>query len=835
MHGLSDDKPITKAAYRLDITGLGGVIFDLLAQAVDVDHDGIFIDDGLAPDQIIKHILGKDTVDIVEKQFHHGVFSRRQRDLAVIFIKVQRAGIVGKGAGSDQLAGSGQIVAAAADQRLDFSTECNGIEWLGDIVIGTDVETVEGIDILFAAADDHNRRLNSLFADDLDSLKAIDARHVDIHQDQIIALDIQQGKGILAAVGHLGMQAAAFQCLVQHSRYGLVVIDNQNDIFHKKRLRFSIRAFIGFKYTHSGREMQGAMQMKKKNQKKYNTIIIVILLLTLLGIGLILQTYQNYRAAFIEIQDAKQLQLAKAIDRNIGALLEQCDDGLTYVLYQEGFADAEQQWIESGDSSRLRALFDKSYLVRSGTAADILVIEGDRILWSLQGKNDYHFLGDWDEHHRQRICEEDEEGTYLALTASDAQGTGYAALVDIEKFYRLAGSEELAEADQLLLLDRTHSVMLHYCTHEETVKTTLLEDCPKREDFRLLLEADEQNEQGCYAFIYQTQRMDDGYNAHIVTLPSGENSNRSFAVGLIGNIDQALAPLREASVRWVLGGMVVLLGISLMLSLMLHYRRRDARIARELELLRQKNLSMEELNRKTREMAHHQRLEMIGTLASGIAHEFNNLLTPIMGYSMLTLEQLPPEREDLYDNILEIYNTSRKAREITSQLSQYVRKAGNEKKELLQPDRLIEKVMHVAMPACPEGVSVEKSFDCEPYRIYGNETQLLQLLLNLMINGFHAMGEAGGTLTLSAEARQGKVVIAVADTGSGIPESVLPHVFEPFFTTKEGGQGTGLGLAIAQQIAHEHQGYIEVRSQVGEGSRFYVSLPAYREGVGGKA
>ncbi|MBQ3091280.1 MAG: HAMP domain-containing histidine kinase, partial [Clostridia bacterium] len=68
-----------------------------------------------------------------------------------------------------------------------------------------------------------------------------------------------------------------------------------------------------------------------------------------------------------------------------------------------------------------------------------------------------------------------------------------------------------------------------------------------------------------------------------------------------------------------------------------------------------------------------------------------------------------------------------------------------------------------------------------------------------------------------------------------IPESVLPHVFEPFFTTKEGGQGTGLGLAIAQQIAHEHQGYIEVRSQVDEGSRFYVSLPAYREGVGGKA
>lgn len=574
--------------------------------------------------------------------------------------------------------------------------------------------------------------------------------------------------------------------------------------------------------------------MKKKNQKKYNIIIIVILLLTLLGIGLILQTYQNYRAAFIEIQDAKQLQLAKAIDRNIGALLEQCDDGLTYVLHHEDFAPAEQQWIESGDSSGLKALFDESYLVRSGTASDILAIEDDRILWSLQGKNDYHFLGDWDENHRQRICEDDQKGTYLALTTSDAQGTGYAALVDIEKFYRLAGSAELAEADQLLLLDRTHSVMLHFCTYEEKVKTTLLDNCPKRDDFRLLLEADENGTQDCYPFVYQTQRMTEGYNAHIVTLPSGANSNRSFAVGLIGNLDQALAPLKAASVRWILGGLIVLLGISLMLILVLHYRRRDAQIARELELLRQKNLSMEELNRKTREMAHHQRLEMIGTLASGIAHEFNNLLTPIMGYSMLTLEQLPPEQESLYDNLLEIYNTSRKAKEITSQLSQYVRKAGNEKKELLQPDRLIEKVMHVAMPACPEGVAVQKHFDCEPYRIYGNETQLSQLLLNLMINGFHAMAE-GGTLTVLARAEHGRVVISVEDTGCGIPESVLPHVFEPFFTTKEGGQGTGLGLAIAQQIVEDHQGYIEVLSKEGEGSRFRVSLPAYREEAGPKS
>ena len=575
--------------------------------------------------------------------------------------------------------------------------------------------------------------------------------------------------------------------------------------------------------------------MGNKKQKNYNVVIIAILLLTMLGIGWILRTYQSYRAAFIEIQEAKQLQLAKAIDRNIGALLEQGKDGMDYVLHHPDFEMAEAAWLRDGNCQQLQSLFAESYLLRSAVASDILAIQGESVLWHMQPRKEYQFLKTATDDARQRICMDGEENTYLALLETSKNDIRYAALIDIEKFYHLAGSTELAEADQLLLLDRTHSIMLHFCTHEEKVKTTLLEACPKREDFRILLEADRNGDTAAYPLVYQTQRMEEGYNAHIVTLPSAENSNQSFAVGLIGNLDQALAPLKEASVQWIFGGMVVLIGISLMLILMLHYRRRDARIARELELLRQKNLSMEELNRKTREMAHHQRLEMIGTLASGIAHEFNNLLTPIMGYSMLTLEQLPADREDLYDNILEIYNTSRKAREITSQLSQYVRKAGNEKKEYLSPEQLLTKVLHVSMPACPENVRVQKQVDCGGMQIYGNETQLSQLLLNLMINGFHAMAEHGGTLTVSGTVQKDKVIITVQDTGCGIPESILPHVFEPFFTTKEGGQGTGLGLAIAQQIIEEHQGYIEVLSKEGEGSRFHVYLPAYRTRPGEKS
>ena len=114
---------------------------------------------------------------------------------------------------------------------------------------------------------------------------------------------------------------------------------------------------------------------------------------------------------------------------------------------------------------------------------------------------------------------------------------------------------------------------------------------------------------------------------------------------------------------------------------------------------------MEALNRKNQELAHHDRLQTIGTLTSSIAHEFNNLLTPIMGYSILVLEQLPSDAEELYDNVLEIYNSSRKAKEIIARLSDLSRKNTSLTFQYVSPDELVRKVLAVASPARPPHVS----------------------------------------------------------------------------------------------------------------------------------
>lgn len=246
----------------------------------------------------------------------------------------------------------------------------------------------------------------------------------------------------------------------------------------------------------------------------------------------------------------------------------------------------------------------------------------------------------------------------------------------------------------------------------------------------------------------------------------------------------------------------------------------DAR--RQVKLMQQKLDAMERLNRETQALAHHQRLEMLGTLTSSIAHEFNNLLTPIMGYSLMALEKLPPE-EELYENLLEIYNASRQAKTIISRLSDLTRK--NAPFHMVAPDEVVQKALEVAAPAKPKNVELRRNLNCWDQRILASEIQLSQLLLNLILNGFHAMEPDGGELTVDTSFDDGSLYIRVSDAGRGIPPEIRGKIFEPFFTTKDTGKGTGLGLAIAAQIVEDHKGTIKVDSTEGKGTVVTVILP----------
>lgn len=234
-----------------------------------------------------------------------------------------------------------------------------------------------------------------------------------------------------------------------------------------------------------------------------------------------------------------------------------------------------------------------------------------------------------------------------------------------------------------------------------------------------------------------------------------------------------------------------------------------------------------------------QRMESIGTLAGGIAHDLNNVLAPILMTAQFLETQLHDEQSKRLLSIL-VTNAKRGAN-LVKQVLSFAR--GVEGKfKILQVTPLIWEIKHIAKETFPKSIEISTNIPQNLWTISGDATQLHQILLNLCLNARDAMPH-GGTLSIVAEnlfidenyaqmnldARTGSyLVITVSDTGTGIPAEILDRIFEPFFTTKDVGQGTGLGLSTVIGIIKSHGGFVKVYSEVGKGTQFKVFLPAVR-------
>ncbi|HEY1662416.1 MAG TPA: response regulator [Verrucomicrobiae bacterium] len=233
-----------------------------------------------------------------------------------------------------------------------------------------------------------------------------------------------------------------------------------------------------------------------------------------------------------------------------------------------------------------------------------------------------------------------------------------------------------------------------------------------------------------------------------------------------------------------------------------------------------------------------QRLESLGALVGGIAHDLNNALVPIMvGVDILRMQPLSPDAESM---VRTMESSARRSSEMVQQMLVFAR-GGEKDKTIIHANQLVKEMAKIIADTFPKSIRCRMQVDKNLWPVSGFPTQLHQILLNLCVNARDAMPD-GGTLTLTGEnvnlprqeaerykmAPGNFVCLSVADTGTGMSAEVREKLFQPFFTTK-GKKGTGLGLSTCQNIAKSHNGFITLQSKPGAGTRFEVYLPASEE------
>ncbi len=232
-----------------------------------------------------------------------------------------------------------------------------------------------------------------------------------------------------------------------------------------------------------------------------------------------------------------------------------------------------------------------------------------------------------------------------------------------------------------------------------------------------------------------------------------------------------------------------------------------------------------------------QKMQAIGTLAGGVAHDFNNILSPIIGHSELLLLDLE-ENSSSKESVKEIYGSALRAKELVHQILTFSRQEKDETK-LIKIQPILNEVIKMIRATLPTTIDISSEIDPDCGAINANPTQIHQLIMNILTNAYHAIGDAVGEIKIRLSAAQlnesdlpregmqpGEYnCLLISDTGAGMDAATQQRIFEPFFTTKKKGKGTGMGLAVVHGIVENMKGYIHVESAPDKGTEFKFYLP----------
>lgn len=584
--------------------------------------------------------------------------------------------------------------------------------------------------------------------------------------------------------------------------------------------------------TNRGREYM------KKNKKTLIAAIplFLIVILVFAGFGV----WKKYRDTLMQNQEEQMLLTTRILSENMAMSAEEYEESLSFLAKtaenrpQDEEKQLYREFIDTQTSFITNLYLEDEQGKLSESIKDVQIVSS-QLLTQSSVKNSIYM-------------EKDTDGKiYNVYKRILKDGRKICLMIDAEKYYqKLISGIHIGTNGYIVVKDAEGTIIMHPKKEQWGIpviagRKKMYPDLDYS-SLEKMIEDQKKRKEGISHYYSYWWTNEERPRVQKISAYSPVQIGDSFwVVSAVIDYDDLYEPIAEGFLKMVCIFVGILLAAGIAVVLFGRVMRDMRRAVREINDLKELNEQLEKMHRSEQSIAHQQRLQIMGTMTGGIAHEFNNFLTPIMGYAELLMMELPEGSEE-QDSAKEIYEASEKAKDVVRQISSLSRKNVETvyknisiKKFMTRAERMMESV-------CTPLIHMESEFRVDDEMILGNATQLNQVLLNVCVNAVHAIGKNQGNIRISCHSEEKEklaqgvieklsdvwkkyIHIQVKDNGCGMDKETLRQIFDPFFTTKKGGEGTGLGLALAEQIITSHKGYIYAESKKGEGSTFHIYLP----------
>lgn len=576
----------------------------------------------------------------------------------------------------------------------------------------------------------------------------------------------------------------------------------------------------------------------KKNKKTLIAAIplFLIVILVFAGFGV----WKKYRDTLMQNQEEQMLLTTRILSENMAMSAEEYEESLSFLAKtaenrpQDEAKQLYREFIDTQTSFITNLYLEDEQGKLSESVKDVQIVSS-QLLTQSSAKNSIYM-------------EKDTDGKiYNVYKRVLKDGRKICLMIDAEKYYqKLISGIHIGTNGYIVVKDAEGTIIMHPKKEQWGIpviagRKKMYPDLDYS-SLEKMIEDQKKRKEGISHYYSYWWTNEERPRVQKISAYSPVQIGDSFwVVSAVIDYDDLYEPIAEGFLKMVCIFVGILLAAGIAVVLFGRVMRDMRRAVREINDLKELNEQLEKMHRSEQSIAHQQRLQIMGTMTGGIAHEFNNFLTPIMGYAELLMMELPEGSEE-QDSAKEIYEASEKAKDVVRQISSLSRKNVETvyknisiKKFMTRAERMMESV-------CTPLIHMESEFRVDDEKILGNATQLNQVLLNVCVNAVHAIGKNQGNIRISCHSEEKEklaqgvieklsdvwkkyIHIQVKDNGCGMDKETLRQIFDPFFTTKKGGEGTGLGLALAEQIITSHKGYIYAESKKGEGSTFHIYLP----------